>query len=361
MITLFSVRPRGFNVGNDAIYVGMQHFLYEAFGELVNIVSIPATTRYDSVAFAGLSARSIHEMNQYGDGVIVGGGNLYENGELDVDIDALQALRVPLMLFSLSRGRIYDRSANLVDRTDVMPERVITALNSRADFSLARDAATADYLRGLGFEGAVVGGCPTCFMDRMEGRLPELSPRDRADALVSVRNPALMNIPLRLQSRVQQDVKEIVAYLRGAGYEDIRLLCHDHRDISFAAVFEEIDYVYTGDVYSYLAMLRSCKLNVTYRLHAAIPCLAFGVPTIKISYDERALSLLDTIGFGDWNIDMVKTPDVAAAVADRHARIDELAGVRADAQPRWDESYEIMSKTFREFARRVRDVASQGS
>src|SRR5665647_1466823 len=117
MITLFCVRPKGFNVGNDAIYLGMQHFLYEAFGEVVNLVSLPATKRYDSVAHAGLTARSIHEINQYGDGVIVGGGNLYENGELDVDLDALEALRVPLMLFSLSRGRIYGRRDELVDRT----------------------------------------------------------------------------------------------------------------------------------------------------------------------------------------------------------------------------------------------------
>ena len=41
MITLFCVRPKGLNVGNDAIYLGMQQFLAEAFGQVVNLISIP--------------------------------------------------------------------------------------------------------------------------------------------------------------------------------------------------------------------------------------------------------------------------------------------------------------------------------
>jgi polysaccharide pyruvyl transferase WcaK-like protein len=353
------VRPKGFNVGNDAIYVGMQHFLYEAFGEVVNLVSIPATARYESVANAGLSARSIHEINQYGDGVIVGGGNLYENGELDVGLDALRALQVPLMLFSISRGRIYNRRGELVDRTDVMPDRIISALNAKASISLARDNATGDYLKSIGIEKAQVGGCPTCFLDRVESRLPKLSGRDKTDVLLSVRNPALMNVSLQRQSEVHGDVTQIIELLRGRGYKDVRLLCHDHRDIAFASSFEGIDYVYTGDVYSYLAMLRSCSLSVTYRLHAAIPCLSFGVPTIKISYDERALSLLDTIGFGEWNIDMVKTPTVVDAVADRLDRLPELESIRQAARPAWDRSYETMSRAFGSFAGQVREYARE--
>lgn len=350
MRTLFCIRPRGFNVGNDAIYAGMQHFLYEAFGEVVNLISIPATTRYDSVAYAGLTARSIHEINQYGHGVIVGGGNLYENGELDVNLDALGALQVPLMLFSLSRGRVYDRRGELIDRTDAMPVRVVSALNEKASISLARDDATGDYLRSIGFADAVVGGCPTCYLDLIADRLPKLKEPDRADVLLSIRNPALMNVSTKRQAQVHGDVERIIGFLREQGHSDIRLLCHDHRDVAFAASFDGIDYVYTGDVYSYLAMLRSCKLNVTYRLHAAIPCLSFGVPTIKISYDERALSLMDTIGFGEWNIDMVQEPDVVAAVADRYARLGELDGIRTAARPIWDDKYAVMSDAFREFA-----------
>lgn len=353
MITLFCIRPKGFNVGNDVIFLGMQHFLYEAFDQVVNLISLPATSRYESHAKAGLTAKTIYEINQYGHGVIVGGGNLYENGELEVGLDALETLEVPLMLFSLSRGRIYNRQHELVDRTDAMPERVVLALNRKARYSLARDHATGTYLHGIGCDHSKVGGCPTIFLDRMAERLPRLSARDQAGVLISVRNPALMSIPLRKQSQIYSDILGIIDFLRCGGFQDIRLLCHDHRDISFAASFTDIDYIYTGDVYTYLALLRSCALNVSYRLHAALPCLAFGTPTINISYDERALSLMETIGLGAWNINMICSDDVVGQVTDRYRRLDNLNTLRAQAQSTWDQLYATNMSAFREFANDV--------
>ena len=355
MINLFCIRPHGFNVGNDVIFLGLQHFLREAFGSVVNLISIPATGRYESQAKAGLTAKTIYEINQYGHGVIVGGGNLYENGELDVSLDALASLEVPLMLFSLSRGRIYNRRHQLVPRTDAMPDRVIQALHRKARYSLTRDRATQVHLASIGCEQAVLGGCPTIFVDRLAERLPSLAECDRNTALISIRNPALMNIPLDQQARVRDDVTGIYEFLRGEGFADVRLLCHDHRDLAFAASFQDIDYVYTGDVYTYLALLRSCALNVSYRLHSVLPCLAFSTPAIKISYDERALSLFETIGHGAWNIDMVRDGDVVAQVEDRFRRLKELRSLRASARPAWQKLHDTMSDTFRRFAQDVKN------
>ena len=47
-----------------------------------------------------------------------------------------------------------------------------------------------------------------------------------------------------------------------------------------AASFPGVDYVYSGDVFTYLALLRSCALNVSYRLHSVLPCLSFSTPTV---------------------------------------------------------------------------------
>ena len=148
MITLFCIRPTGFNVGNDAIFLGVRHLLREAFGGFVNIVQIPATKDH-AAGWAGLLPKSLHEINLYAHGVIVGGGNLYENGQLDVDVNALRALRPPLMLLSLSHGRIYDHRHELVPRTDSMPDSAITALNAHAAISTARDDATFAHLQGM--------------------------------------------------------------------------------------------------------------------------------------------------------------------------------------------------------------------
>ena len=92
MTNIYCIRPKGFNVGNEAIHVALREQLASAFGEQVNIINLPATSRYESHAKAGFTASTVHEINQYGDGVIVGGGNLYENGELDVDRHALSTL-----------------------------------------------------------------------------------------------------------------------------------------------------------------------------------------------------------------------------------------------------------------------------
>jgi hypothetical protein len=350
MINLFCIRPKGFNVGNDAIFQAVQHFLYKAFGEVVNLITLPATAKYESHSKAGLTASTVYEINQYGHGVLIGGGNLYENGELDVNLDALQRLEPPLMLFSLSRGKVYNRNNELVDRTDALSDRVIVALDRKASFSLARDEATAQYLCHIGCRHCEVGGCPTIFLDAIQDQLPRLPQGASSGALVSIRHPQLMSIPLIKQAQVYNDVRQIVKLLRTRGYAQVRLLCHDHRDISFAASFPGVEYVYTGDVHSYLAMLKHCALNVSYRLHSFLPCLSFGRPAIKISYDQRASSLVKTIGFDSWNINMVEQDNVVSHVANRLERLDELAALRASVCGHWDAMYQQMEATFRGFA-----------
>jgi polysaccharide pyruvyl transferase WcaK-like protein len=238
-----------------------------------------------------------------------------------------------------------------------LSKNTVAALDRRADFALFRDQATGDYLRQIGCRHTQVGGCPTLFLDRMQERLPWIPEADRGSALVSVRNPSLMSIPPARQSRVYGEVTGIIELLRAAGYQDVRLLCHDHRDLAFAASFPDVEYVYTGDVYSYLAMLRHSAVSVTYRLHAFVPCISFGRPTIKISYDERATSLVETIGLGAWNIDMVAGRDVVREVADRLSRLDELDAMRQRAAGAWAQGYEQHLHTFEQFAARVRAYA----
>lgn len=352
MTNIYCIRPKGFNIGNEAINVGLRYFLSRAFGEPVNIINLPATSRYESHNKAGFSPATVHEINQYGDGVIVGGGNLYENGELDVNGEALKALDAPLMLFSLSLGYIYNRRGELVRRTDTMPDATLRALHDAADLSLARDASTVQHLREAGCE-SVLGGCPTLFITEFPQHLIALG--DTApDVLVSVRTPNLMSIPISYRINVEDHIRQIAAHLGQLGYERIRLLCHDHRDIPFAASFGELDYIYTDDVYEYLSLLKHARLNVTYRLHSFLPCLSYGTPAVKISYDERASSVLDMIGLRDWNIDMVRDADPVASVLDRVARLDDLNRLREQAQPRWQELLRVQVDSTNEFAGLVR-------
>jgi hypothetical protein len=350
VITLFCVRPKRFYIGNEAIFVGVRHLLRDTFGGLVNIVQIPAIESAEDGALSGLLPKTIHEMNLYGHGVVVGGGNLYENGQLAVDHRSLRALRPPLMLFSLSHGRIYDNRHQLVPRSDSMSDATIAALHEQAAISVARDEATLEHLRAAGATGAILGGCPTLLLSQVPLPRPPLGAQAGKGALLSIRHPQLMSIPLRDQARLHDTVTGIIAGLEAAGYGPVRVLCHDTRDLTFASSLGDVEYVLPDDVYSYLELLRGAPLVVSFRLHAFLPALSLGTPAINISYDERSSNLVKTIGMGAWDIDYVRTADVVAAVRDRVARLGELAALREAAQPVWQELEQVMRGSMASFA-----------
>lgn len=360
MTTIFNIRPRALNVGNDVIAIGLRRLLNEALGEDVNVISIPAVSKYESHGTAGLSASMIYQINHFGDGVVVGGGNLYENGELAIDTQALRQLKPPMMLYSLSNGRVYDRWNRLVPRTDTLAADEVKALHEKAFSSYARCNATLEWLNDLGIPSAKLGGCPTLFLDEITDRIPEPAPALRGLTLISVRTPGLMSVSPVVRGRVKGEIEAMIARLRAAGHDRIRLLCHDFRDIDFAASFEGEAFLYNDDARAFLGILKAAKLCVSYRLHASLPCFSLGVPCINISYDERARSLMETAGYGDWNIDMVACGDVVSAFADRFDRLAALSRVREHAAPRREELRAINRTAFADFARAVRQYEDTG-
>src|SRR5258708_27633700 len=358
MITLFCVRPKGFNVGNDTIFLGLRHLLREAFGGLVNIVQVPAVSSGEPGGSSGLRAETIHEMNLYGHGVVVGGGNLYENGQLDVDTNALRALRPPLMLFSLSHGRIYDHRHELMLRTDAMPDALAATLNERAAISVARADATLDSLLALGVRRPVLGGCPALLLTQVP--MPDISSRPPTGVLLSVRHPRLMSIPVRDQGRLHTTVVDLMATLEADGFGPARILCHDTRDIAFASSLGSVEYILADDIYSHLELLRRASLVVTFRLHAFLPCLSFGTPAINISYDERSLSLVRTIGMDSWNIDFVRSGDVVADVSDQGGRLGGCPSLRPVSEPPVRNHMSMLRGAISTFAGLVTEYAAAG-
>ncbi len=354
-MNVFHVRPRGFNVGNETISVAVRALLREAFDEPLNIVPIPAIVSEEEGSLSGLGPQTVHEINLYGQGVIIGGGNLYENGQLDVDAHALSRLAPPLLLCSLSYGRIYDRQRRLTERTDSMPDEVIRALGAKAMRSLARDDATLRHLHELGLDDARLGGCPSLLLSDLLAPSPSPEPATGGDVLVSIRHPQLMSIPLADQARVHASVRELVDALGAEGRGPVRLLCHDKRDLPFAAGFGDVEYVLPEDVFSYLGLLRRAALVVSFRLHAFVPCLSFGVPAVNISYDERSASLVRTLGLADWDVDFLGEDDVTAAVLDRARRPDDLAALVARARPGWEALEQTTRAAIGDFAQAVRE------
>ena len=208
MINIYSIRPKGFNIGNDMIYMGVNHFIRQAFKANYNVISLPATGKYESQRKSGLSSQTVYEINQFGHGVIIGGGNLYENGELEVSPVAIKALEKPMMIFSVSRGRIYNKKLELVDRTDVMTDDKIQLLNKRADVSLSRDKATFEYINQLGgAKNNQLGGCPTLFINEIPQHLVPIQDTDKTDCLISIRTPSLVSVPINYQYQIREQTE----------------------------------------------------------------------------------------------------------------------------------------------------------
>jgi hypothetical protein len=320
MTTLFCVRPATRNIGNDIINRATTDLLLAVFGADTSIVSIPALAGPQN---GGLTAGQIYDINRLADGVVIGGGNLFENGQLTVDEQAIGALRRPMLLIGLAHGRIFGRDGSLEHRTDAMPPNLIRRLVEISVLTLVRDHGTQEILRTLAIPNVEVGGCPTLFM----APNPAGWTHDER-VLISVRQPDRMSVSPQLQRRVADDVRGLIAALEKTFGGPIFLACHDYADLRFAAAFPEAQLIYFDAVERYIDALRRCRLSVSYRLHAFLPCLAFGTPSIHLSYDERGREAVATAGMGEWNIDITRERDVVEAVIARARQMEPYQALR---------------------------------
>ncbi len=319
-----AVRPATSNIGNDLIALGMDSLVRARWPLAADILTVPSSERHARGEPSGLTPSSVYQANQLADAVIVGGGNLFENGAITVLPTSLGALTPPLALLAVSAGRIHGRDGRLVARTDRAADDAVVALCARADCLLVRDAATESMLADLGV-AAEIGGCPSLFLDRYLTDLPEPAVEMAGTALVSVRHPSLMSVPYAAQGRVAADVAALVAGLRRR-FDRVLLLCHDRQDLSFAAAIDGVDYCYTEDPRQAIAWLRGCSLSVGYRLHAFLTACGLGVPALHLSYDERGSSMTETIGATDLDVSMFAHPDPAAELVDRVDLASQASG-----------------------------------
>jgi hypothetical protein len=325
---LFSFRPQTTNVGNDLIALGTDVLLEQAWGGPVDVVALPSAGGGRGAKPAGLNARNVYEANLLADAVLIGGGNVFENGALLVDHTALDALQVPMMLLGASAARVRGRDGGLHARTDGVAPPVIARLCAHARPLLVRDEATARLLNDLGVEQVTVAGCPSLLLGRLGADLPAPDETLAGTALLSLRHPKLMSVPYADQGRVRRQVDGLIVRL-GADHDRVALVCHDYQDLAFAAEFADaagasVEVRYTEDARTLLGWLRGAAVCVGYRLHGFLACVALGVPALHLSYDERGTAMVETLGLNDYNLPLHTTDQLADAVAER---LNDLAGI----------------------------------
>jgi hypothetical protein len=351
-MTIFHLTPNTPNIGNQLIALGAEILLRAELGRDVKVVSIPSVED-GGLKGGGLTSRTVYEMNQLADGVVIGPGNLLENGALDVDLTALQALRPPLMLFGVSKGRIFDRLGKLIARTDGIPESTLRALCNVADGILVRDCATQTQIEELAPNSADVMGCPALFIPEDPHAVPPPDGSLANTVLLSVRNPRLMSVPYSAQGKVRLEVQRIVQFFR-VKQVDVRLLCHDYQDLAFAQTFSDVPSLYTEDATRFLSWLRGCRLNVGFRLHAFVCCVALGTPSIPITYDERSMSLINTLGFADWGVPLLHSADILAEIEKRYQSLSSFPQLLAESRLASSALRNTIGSGLQDFGRRIR-------
>ncbi len=346
MRTLINMRQTTPNIGNALIALGHECLLRSVFGDELNLV-----TMNSAGTDGGFTPKGVYEMNQLADGLIVGLGNIFENGALTIDPFALESLTVPMLVLGASSGRVYAADGQLVQRTDSLPPEQIALLRRIAGEFLVRDESTQNYLASMGLKGIGVSGCPTLFLGEIVSSLPQ-DTTTNGSVLISLRNPQRMSIPYRAQGRVWEDVRGLIEHFRQRG-DDVRLLCHDIQDLSFAHGFPDVPLLYSEDPRRVLAWLRGASLNITFRLHAFLPCLAIGTPSINLSYDERAKSLIKTVGMSEWDIDYIQSENAVDQIRERMDNLDRFHDLVEQAQPKWEKFRSVSTDSLVRLAERI--------
>lgn len=304
------LRPFGGNVGNHVINRSVKYLLKDQNPcDDVNIIDIPASKKLDSGLFSGLDRHSVFYLNEVADGVIIGGGNLFENGEVDADPVALKALRPPLMLFSNSLGRIIGRHGTYIDRSDSSSTTTLQALHNASRIALARDSSTVKLLSDTHGCAAELGWCPTIHTDVAYGSLlPSIAKSNKI--YISIRNPERISGSDYQKYKVTNAIEELIQIVSRDYETEAIILCNDLRDLKYAMYLNKrynTRFEYTADDVEFVTKLKSAKLVFSFRLHTTIPCVALGTEVLNFSYDERAECLLADLGLNTRSITLTNT------------------------------------------------------
>jgi hypothetical protein len=353
-LNLYHVCPfgPGFNIGNFMIQQAVRRMVERLCGRGVNFITVPAS---GFGAKAGLTKRVVYEINQAADGVIVGGGNLFENGEIEIDRGALKALQRPMLVYSCSYGRIYGPDLSYVRRTDAIGDAELVALLERADVVLSRDEATRAHIESLMCHpDHLVGGCPSVYISDLAGSEfgSPTSQTGRAP-LLAVRNPEQMNVPLSQKLRIHGVSEHCLELLERRGSEPTKVLCNDQRDIEYAMSFGR-EVLYTSDVYEYFRILDGVSEAISFRVHTSLPLWSLGRPALNLSYDERSESLISSLDMQHCDLNLVTQR--ATLVEDIETRLAALPE-RVDPPRRWKELRQIQEDGIRRFLARMEAAA----
>lgn len=350
--TVYCLRPRAGNLADEAVFSVVRRQVRAAFGPWVNLISLPLGG--DPLGRAGITSRTVYDLNHGGHGVIIcGSADARSDEVLDFDPAALDALDLPLMGLNWSGRGTHDADGAPAVRVLGLREDHLRRLAARTAWLVCRDPRTRNWLVAGGAEHTALGGCPTLALEPDPVAWEEACPE--TGAVVTVRDPARMGIPASQRADFVGALREMMAALRRAGHARVHLVCVDAGDLPFAQSLARTDFFYADRLETFWDIVRPSALHVTFREDVALMCAALGLPFVHLACSEDARRPLETAGLWHWSMGLDALGGLGQRVVQQSARFEDLATLRLAALPRWATFERTTTRMVRRFAAAVLD------
>jgi len=288
--------PHTFNIGDHFVIRSIRKYLNEYLPEAIFIPKPCAKNRGWGQPVR-LTGENINISNKYADAVIVGGSDQYNNWALRIKKDEITKLVPPLYLIGLG---VSSRSLNeppYIAKKEYYEDIRIT--NDQARFSSVRDNYTKEFLVKLGYEKAVVTGCPALHLFNDDFHLLK-----DGFAALTFPFPVIKHSKKILYKSLITRIREMIDIMHRSGLQPI-ITCHDDRDVFVAQeVFPDEKIFYSNYVDDFIDFYRKSLLVVGSRLHASIFVAGLGKPFVNINIDRRGQGFTDTFNLGEWNLNI---------------------------------------------------------
>lgn len=301
---IYHFYPKTKNIGDHFVRTGIETMFKSLLSD-AKFVSLNVNRRGDDENY-GLSPQNVKLVNDNADIVVIGGSNLYEGKKrwgVDLDMDALKYLEVPLFLIGIGTGSRFLASAPRKPSHKVLEE--IKALNEKALFSGVRDKITYEWLQKKGISKVSLIGDPATFifnypLQQHHGSyIIFVVPPSRF-----LRKKKIKDIFDLRRNYMFNAFRELVADFAQKGYKVI-VACNDPRDVNIAySLFKtaSVPIVLPKNEGEYFSLLSSSWAVVTGRLHTAIVAFSLGIPFVLIDVDMRTTGFIRTYGLEDWSV-----------------------------------------------------------
>lgn len=295
------------NVGDQMVVFALRQHLVRHFGPCV-FVDMPVNDRCtDPGRPIGLKGANLARSNAEADLVVIGGSNLLEPRKprpdpatgrrvgrfgIDTDLDAVEQLRVPLLLVGMGTGSSFGQPIRPYTPETVA---VLRRLFAKAFAHDVRDRTTRQALHRVGIETTCTG-CPVLFLT--EGRV-----RPAKDGPLAVSFPPFY-IGRTLAGRLW--LFRTFGYIRELHRRGVSLIVtlHEDRDVGFVRerLPADIPVFWTETPEEQRRFFEQVRGVIGFRLHAALLGLGLGKPVIPVGLDWRGRGFIETFNAQRWSV-----------------------------------------------------------